>query len=478
MISASAGSAASETIEFDEFDRRGRLVTLSWEGAQHLSQTGLVEVLPAGRDTWRLIPSGSVGSVRVEGLSVRVLPAANLGLTQLFFLLDHAADNAFLPSAVQARDDDELWVSVAESMAALAHQALSSGLLRGYRRVDEALTTVRGRIRLGDQIRRHPGMTIPLEVTYSEFTPDIAENRILRTAAHRLQFLPDLPDATRRRLAMVDARLADASLIGQGAPVPSWTPTRLNARFQNALTLADRIVRRISVEVEDGHAASAAFVTEMPALFERFVEAELTAALDGCGGRLLQNPVVNLDSGVEESGAGETGAGESGAGERGAAGNGAGEGHADGATRSRSGRHSAPATEGDHISVRTGLVYEVDGEPVTTFVPTYPTDRRARAAEHYRLLAACTALGVDRAYLVYPAQRRNDAPQPRRIVHTDISIVEYPVDLSMGPAEARRTIVELSEQARELAAQPPARHRTAARHHTARHHTEGRRHAR
>nr|WP_241726682.1 McrC family protein [Dietzia sp. SLG310A2-38A2] len=410
----------------------------------------MVEVLPAGRDTWRLIPCGSVGSVRVEGLSVRVLPAANLGLTQLFFLLDHAADNAFLPSAVQARDDDELWVSVAESMAALAHQALSSGLLRGYRRVDEALTTVRGRIRLGDQIRRHPGMTIPLEVTYSEFTPDIAENRILRTAAHRLQFLPDLPDATRRRLAMVDARLADATLIGQGAPVPTWTRTRLNARFQNALALADRIVRRISVEVEDGHAASAAFVTEMPALFERFVEAELTAALDGCGGRVLQNPVVHLDSGIEESKADQGEADEGGAGDRAVAG---------------SGRHSAPATEGDHISVPTGLVYEVDGEPVTTFVPTYPTDRRARAAEHYRLLAACTALGVDRAYLVYPAQRRNDAPQPRRIVHTDISIVEYPVDLSMGPAEARRTIVELSAQARELAAPSAARHRTGGRRH-------------
>jgi 5-methylcytosine-specific restriction enzyme subunit McrC len=117
--------------------------------------------------------------------------------------------------------------------------------------------------------------------------------------------------------------------------------------------------------------------------------------------------------------------------------------------------------------VRTGLVYEVDGDPVTTFVPTYPTDRRARAAEHYRLLAACTALGVDRAYLVYPAQRRGDTPQPRRIVHTDISIVEYPVDLSGGPAESRRAIVELAEQARTLIAPPAARHRT-----------EGRRHAR
>lgn len=439
MTTTSTGPGASQlmALEFDEFDRRGQLVTLSWEGAQHLSQTGLVEVLPAGRDTWRLIPSGAVGSVRVEGLSVRVLPAASLGLTQLFFLLDHAADDAFLSSAVQARDDDELWPSVAESMARLAHQALAAGLLRGYRRVDEALTTVRGRIRLGDQIRRHPGMTIPLEVTYSEFTPDIAENRILRTAAHRLQFLPELPDATRRRLAMVDARLSDASLIGQGAPVPAWTPSRLNARFQDALSLADRIVRRISVEVEDGHAASAAFVTEMPELFERYVEAELTAALDGRGGRLLHNPVVNLDSGTE----------------------------ADGDTPS--GRHRASTGDGDHISVRTGLVYEVDGEPVATFVPTYPTDRRTRAAEHYRLLAACTALGVDRAYLVYPAQRRDDFPQPRRIVHTDISIVEYPVDLSGGPADSRRAIVELAEHARTLACAPAARHRT-----------EGRRHAR
>ncbi|AWH92477.1 McrC family protein [Dietzia lutea] len=439
MTTISTGPGASElmALEFDEFDRRGRLVTLSWEGAQHLSQTGLVEVLPAGRDTWRLIPSGAVGSVRVEGLSVRVLPAASLGLTQLFFLLDHAADDAFLSSAVPARDDDELWSSVAESMARLAHQALAAGLLRGYRRVDEALTTVRGRIRLGDQIRRHPGMTIPLEVTYSEFTPDIAENRILRTAAHRLQFLSELPDATRRRLAMVDARLSDASLIPQGAPVPAWTPSRLNARYQDALSLADRIVRRISVEVEDGHAASAAFVTEMPELFGRYVEAELSAALDGRSGRLLHNPVVNLDSGTEADG------------------------------DAPSGRHRAPAGDGDHISVRTGLVYEVDGEPVTTFVPTYPTDRRTRAAEHYRLLAACTALGVNRAYLVYPAQRRDDFPQPRRIVHTDISIVEYPVDLSGGPADSRRAIVELAEHARTLACAPAARHRT-----------EGRRHAR
>lgn len=464
MTRTSTGRAAGAppvALEFDEFDRRGKLVTLSWEGAQHLSQTGLVEVLPAGRDTWRLVPCGSVGSVHVEGLSVRVMPAASLGLTQLFFLLDHAPGDPFLSSAVQARDDDELWVSVAESLAHLAHQALAAGLLRGYRRVDESLTTVRGRIRLGDQIRRRPGMTIPLEVSYSEFTPDIPENRILRTAAHRLQFLPDLPDSTRRRLAMVDARLADATLIPQGAQIPAWTPNRLNTRFQDALSLADRIVRRISVEVEDGHASSAAFVTEMPDLFERYIEAELTAALASRGGRLLQNPVVDLSSGTEAEGGPTDGTGGTSDSATGVPGSGT---HA-------SGRHRAPADEAaDTISVRTGLVWEVHDEPVTTFVPTYPTDRRARAAEHYRLLAACTALGVDRAYLVYPAQRRGDTPQPRRIVHTDISIVEYPIDLSGGPMQSRQAIVDLAEHARIHAAAPQG---TAARHRT-----EGRRHAR
>ena len=47
MTAPSTGPAATSAplaLEFDEFDRRGKLVTLSWEGAQHLSQTGLVEV--------------------------------------------------------------------------------------------------------------------------------------------------------------------------------------------------------------------------------------------------------------------------------------------------------------------------------------------------------------------------------------------------------------------------------------------------
>ena len=69
MTTATRGGT---TVEFDEFDRRGRLVTLGSDAARSLSQSGLVEVLPAGRDRWRIVPFGRVGSVRVDDLSVRV----------------------------------------------------------------------------------------------------------------------------------------------------------------------------------------------------------------------------------------------------------------------------------------------------------------------------------------------------------------------------------------------------------------------
>ena len=49
----------------------------------------------------------------------------------------------------------------------------SHGLLHGHCTEEDALLTVRGRIRLGDQIRRRFGIPLPVEVRYDEFTHDI-----------------------------------------------------------------------------------------------------------------------------------------------------------------------------------------------------------------------------------------------------------------------------------------------------------------
>ena len=59
-------------------------------------------------------------------------------------------------------------------------------MLQGSRTVEDALRIVRGPIRIGDQIARRPGFLVPLEVTYDEYTPNIAENQILRAAIRRM----------------------------------------------------------------------------------------------------------------------------------------------------------------------------------------------------------------------------------------------------------------------------------------------------
>jgi len=63
-------------------------------------------------------------------------------------------------------------------------------VLQGYRMDDDALTTLRGRWRIGDQIRQRFGTVPPIEVSYDDFTEDIEPNRLLRAAVHRLMRLP------------------------------------------------------------------------------------------------------------------------------------------------------------------------------------------------------------------------------------------------------------------------------------------------
>lgn len=457
--------AAQTTVEFDEFDRKGRVVELSGAEAVALAGTGLLEVLPARTGRWRIIPNGHVGAVRIGTRSISVLPHANLGLSELFFLLDYAPSGAFLGHSVGASETDDLWTSMARSFIALAEPELARGLMRGYKRVDDALSTVRGRIRISDQLRRHPGMTLPLEVTYSEFTPDIPENQILHTALYRLQFLPGLPDPLRRQLAQLEFRLADVQIFGHGQKLPEWTPSRLNSRFHDALVLAERILKNVWLDVDPLSESStlAAFVTEMPALFEGYVADILSESMTADGEELLRDPVVYLE---DSSGGGQSSrhAGTRAAATREVAEAAAVVKAAAGAKPpAKSAAHDVAAPrhsngrEADLISVPTGLVYVRDGAPVATFAPAYPTTADGELDSHFRLLAACTALGVNHAFLVYPADRRGAAPRPRRIVHTDISIVEYPIDLAGGPAGARSALTELAHKARTLKPSPPNR---------------------
>src|SRR5699024_102304 len=125
--------------------------------------------------------------------------------------------------------------------------------------VDDSLAVLRGRIRVADQIARRPGMMLPLEVRYDDYSVDIAENQILRTALRRMTAVPRLRPDLHSRLVHLDARLSGVTVLRHGAPAPPWKPTRVNAGYAPAVRLAEIVLRNQSAEPGPGGVTIAAF---------------------------------------------------------------------------------------------------------------------------------------------------------------------------------------------------------------------------
>ncbi|MGY1637889.1 McrC family protein [Geodermatophilus sp. SYSU D00742] len=239
----------------------------------------VVEPVAASNDTYTLTPGSSVGLVRVGELTVELRP--KVGIAPVLFLLSYAVDPRAWrePPAQLAKD-----VNIAEALVPLfvraAAAALRPGLLHGYRAREDTLTTIRGRVRMAEQMRARTGLPMPIEVVYDEFTPDVLENRLLRTAVDVLGRLRLRSPAARRSLVRLHQQLAGVGSLavdGRGVPEPVWT--RLNERYRPAVALARLIVTGAGLEARAGGQDASAFVVDMNAVFENFVRAALREQL-------------------------------------------------------------------------------------------------------------------------------------------------------------------------------------------------------
>ena len=137
-----------------------------------------------------------VGVATVGGLQVTMRP--KMPIDRLVFMIGYAREPSYL-----ARPTPWSWTSRTTSrprwpkLRRQAVRALDQGVLHGYREREDTLPVLRGRLRAGDQIARRFGLGLPLEVSYDEFTVDIAENQILLAAALRLMRMPGVPETAR-----------------------------------------------------------------------------------------------------------------------------------------------------------------------------------------------------------------------------------------------------------------------------------------
>lgn len=392
-----------ETLVLREGDPP-RLMELRRAVADGLAATGIIQVRMTEPPGWWEVSAGTqVGVVTVDGVQVMIQP--KIDINRLVFLMGYARRPSWWrDERVRLDADADLPEALGEAFVRLAKRALDQGLLKGYITVEETSPVLRGRIREADQLRRHWGRGIPLEIRYDDYTVDIAENRLLLAATEKLLRAPRVGVSRRASLQRLRLQLADVASPVRGAVRPAWTASRLNARYVPALEVAELILDGRSFEQRVGNVLVTGYLFNMATIFEDFVTVGLREALKPFGGRSwLQYPTY-LD-------------------------------------------------EGEKIAIRPDFVWLDQGRPRMVADAKYKAEKPSGfpQADLYQMLAYCTVLGLRVGHLVYA--KGNEDAREHVVQRAGVRIVTHTLDLDAAP---RELLDSLSTLAQKMVSADPA----------------------
>lgn len=239
-----------------------------------------VEPASDSESTYVLTPGATIGAIEIGDLSVSIRPKLEIG--RVLFLASYAMGAFELRDRERFdfREEESVVEALVRAFASAARRAFARGLLHGYRTEEETLYTVRGRIRIGDQIRRRFGIPVPVEVRYDDFTDDVLMNRLVKAAAARLSLMHLRSPRSRADLGWIDATLGNVALV-EFSPnaVPEASFDRLNEHYREAVTLARLVLRHSTIETERGVTRATGFLMDMNRVFQDFVTLALREAL-------------------------------------------------------------------------------------------------------------------------------------------------------------------------------------------------------
>jgi len=182
------------------------------------------------------------------------------------------------------KEDESLPDILAIALSQAARKAFSQGLLRGYLTEEDALNTVRGRIRFDEQIRRRYGIPLPIELRFDEYTEDILANRLVKAAAVRLRRMALQSSRARRGLGWLTAILDNVSLLEfRRGRLPDVRFDRLNEHYRHVVGIARLILRHSEFEAEHGDVRANGFLVDMNYFFQEFVTQALQEQLADSG---------------------------------------------------------------------------------------------------------------------------------------------------------------------------------------------------
>lgn len=268
------------TIQLREWSlAEGLHLTIPQRDALRTRLNATVQPATGSSDTFDVRPGNTIGAVVVDGAAIVITP--KIEIARVLFLLGYACDpKAWREPEARLAEAPDLVSAVVGLFVDLAEQALHRGLLTGYHEVEDELLTVRGRIDLAEQLRRRPGLPIPLALRFTEYDDDILENRLLLAAATALRGLPVGQPTLRSRLRRILETLQTVNLVPfHPTAIPDVTWTRLNDHYRPAIRLATVILQHRSPDLALGQVTVPSLVLDMSVIFEDFVRTALREAL-------------------------------------------------------------------------------------------------------------------------------------------------------------------------------------------------------
>jgi len=355
-----------------------------------------VQVSPAGRGVWKVRADSRVGVLVGDGWEIRIRP--RLDIPRLMFLVAYAVNQRGWKDILAPFEEERDEVAaIASGFSWHALRAVERGPIRGYRRRDERGDALRGRVRFADQVARGGGLPIPLEISYSDYTPDVIENRMLITAASLLLRMPRVAPIARRRLLHVRSRLHGSRVLHDWRGVRAPNITRLNEHYAPALALSERVLRDLSLSEKSGQLASATFVFDMNKVFEDFVTAAFTSSMRKHGGAV--RPQVGEYSLDEEAA----------------------------------------------LRLRPDIGWWDGGRCLALLDAKYKAidDGVLRHDDAYQMLAYCTAYGLDRGYLIY-AKDSGAETRTHVVRNAGTKLVVRALDVRLEPEELLAHVDQLA----------------------------------
>lgn len=367
-------------------------VRLSAAEYRALTDLGLAVVTPTLDDGLFDVAAGrKIGAVTIGGRQLVISPKIT-DLNRLLFLLGYAQNpQLWRDDAVQLEAADDLLPAVAEPFARLAARAVEQGLLQGYRTITDLLPVLRGRILAGEQMNRLYGLPVPIAVEYDDFTVDIAENQLLAMATLRLLTIPRISEPARRQLQRLRRVLAEVSIPARGTQVPRWQPSRLNARYEPALRLAEIVLAAQSFDHHLGDVVVTGYMFDMWRIFEDFVTVALREFLTGRGWHCETQAALHLD-------------------------------------------------DDRQVDMRPDLLCRRHGSPAAVADAKYKAERPEGFpnADLYQMLAYCTVLGLTDGHLVYA--KGNEPVSIHTVQNAGVTIHCHALDLALEPADLLRQV--------------------------------------